>query len=67
MSIENTKLNKINQQAIFFTKTTDKLHIDKEMCQFWNKVASKHIIEIMYSIEAVKTEVFLSSLNEWSP
>ena len=34
MSIENTKLNKINQQAIFFTKTTDKLHIDKEMCQF---------------------------------
>ena len=34
MSIENTKLNKINQQAIFFTKTADKLHIDKEMCQF---------------------------------
>ena len=37
------------------------------MCQFWNKGASKRFVEIMYSIEAVKIEVFFSSLNEWSP
>ena len=37
------------------------------MCQFWNKGASKRFVEIMYSIKEVKTEVFFSSLNEWSP
>ena len=34
------------------------------MCQFQNKGASKPFVEIMYSIEAVKIEVFFSSLNE---
>ena len=37
------------------------------MCQFWNKGASKRFVEIIYSIEAVKIEVFSSSLNEWLP
>ena len=48
-------------------KTKDKLHIDKQMCQFWNKEASIRFVEIMYSIGAVKIEVFFSSLNEWLP
>ena len=46
------------------TKTKDKLLRDKQMCQFSNKGASKRFVEIKYSIEAVKTEVFFSSLNE---
>ena len=46
------------------TKTKDKLHIDKQMCQFQNKGASKRFVGIMYSIEAVKIEVFFPSLNE---
>ena len=33
----------------------------------WCKGASNRLVEIMYSIEAVKTEVFFTSLNEWSP
>ena len=37
------------------------------MCQFWNKGASKCFVDIMYSIEAVKIEVFFSLLNEWLP
>ena len=45
-------------------KTKDKLYIDKQMCQFRNKGASKRFVEIMYSTEAVKIEVFFPSLNE---
>ena len=37
------------------------------MCQFSNEGASKCFVEIMYSIEAVKIEVFFSSLNKWLP
>ena len=38
--------------------------IDK--CQFWYKGGSKRFVEIMYSIEAFKTEIFFGSWREYS-
>ena len=41
---------------------------DRQMgkCKLWFKGASKRFVEIVYSIEGVKLEVFFASLNQWS-
>ena len=38
-----------------------------DKCQFWYKGALKRFVEIMFSIEAVETEISFTSLNGWSP
>ena len=48
-------------------KTKNKLHYRQiGKCQFRYKGTSKPFVESIYSIEAVKTEVLFTSLNESS-
>ena len=48
----------------FLIKTKNKLHIDKQMSV--NFGIRKHL-EVMYSVEAIKKEVFFTSLKVFSP
>ena len=49
-------------------RTKNKLHNRQiEKCQLWYKWTLKRFVEIIYSIEAVKTKLFFISLNERSP
>ena len=36
-------------------------------CQFSYKAVSKHFVEIIYSVVAIKSEVLSKSLNEFAP